>query len=131
MSRLMILIHTVKWGKSSKVSWMYVFLKMQKRRSENWKLFWNLERFIILFTSVHVLFCNSASLQKTLVNLIHLHSISILPSKYIPWRRYILRNSDQLNLLCEVILASVSSRTQNYPDLRLKKKSKYVVSARF
>ena len=38
-------------------------------------------------------------LTKILVNLIQSHSISILPSKYIPRRKYILRNHDQLNLL--------------------------------
>ena len=37
-------------------------------------------------------------LAKILVHLIQSHSVSILPSKYISRRKYILRNYDQLNL---------------------------------
>ena len=38
-------------------------------------------------------------LTKTLVNLDQLHSISIFPSKYLPRKKYILRNNDQLKLI--------------------------------
>ena len=54
---------------------------------------------MLLFTPVFVYILQLGILTKTLVNLIQPHSISILPSKYIPRRKYILRNHDQLNLI--------------------------------